>query len=156
MEDMMTSNSHTVSTMSQEWINSVKKSDMFFVSTSAFQWQKTVKVQVTTLDQLISQFGKPAFCKIDVEGYEYKVLQGLSQPIGVVSFEFTPTKDFINLAIKTVKHLSDIGKVEFNYSLGETINLVLEKWISPQQMSDILLDLIKKTSFSGDIYAKFI
>jgi FkbM family methyltransferase len=156
MEDMMTSNSHTVSTMSQEWINSVKKSDMFFVSTSAFQWQKTVKVQVTTLDQLISQFGKPAFCKIDVEGYEYKALQGLSQPIGVVSFEFTPTKDFMDLAIKTVKHLSDIGKVEFNYSLGETINLVLEKWISPQQMSDILLDLIKKTSFSGDIYAKFI
>lgn len=156
MEDMMTSNSHTVSTMSQEWINSVKKSDMFFVSTSAFQWQKTVKVQVTTLDQLISQFGKPAFCKIDVEGYEYKVLQGLSQPIGVVSFEFTPTKDFIDLAIKTVKHLSDIGKVEFNYSLGEIMNLVLEKWVSPQQMSDILLDLIKKTSFSGDIYAKFI
>lgn len=155
-EEMMTSNSHTVSSMSQEWIDSVKSSDMFFVSTSAFQWQKTVKVQATTLDQLISQFGKPDFCKIDVEGYEHKVLLGLTQPVGVVSFEFTPTDEFIGLAIKTIKHLSGIGKVEFNYSLGETISLVLNEWITQEKMSDILKNIIKKTSFSGDIYARFI
>ena len=39
------------------------------------------------------EFGKPAFCKIDVEGYEYKVIKGLSEPLNTVSFEFTPSVD---------------------------------------------------------------
>lgn len=155
-EEMITSNSHTVSSMSKEWISSVKSSDMFFVSTSAFQWQKTIKVQATTMDELIKQFGKPAFCKIDVEGYEYEVLKGLTQPIGIISFEFTPTNEFINLAIKTIRHLSSIGKIEFNYSLGETMKLVLNDWITPEEMSAIIKSILNKTSFSGDIYARFI
>ncbi|MDD5659948.1 MAG: FkbM family methyltransferase [Actinomycetota bacterium] len=155
-EEMITSNSHTVSSMSREWISSVKSSDMFFVSTSAFQWQKTIKVQATTMDELIKQFGKPAFCKIDVEGYEYEVLKGLTQPIGIISFEFTPTNEFINLAIKTIRHLSSIGKIEFNYSLGETMKLVLNDWITPEEMSAIIKSILNKTSFSGDIYARFI
>ncbi|MCK4784435.1 MAG: FkbM family methyltransferase [Desulfobacteraceae bacterium] len=31
---------------------------------------------------------EPAFCKIDVEGDEFDVLQGLSRPIKAISFEF--------------------------------------------------------------------
>ena len=155
-EDLMISNSHTVSSMSKKWIDSLKSSDMFFVSTSAFQWQKSVKVTVTTLDQLIKEFGRPAFCKIDVEGYEYKVLKGLSRNVGVVSFEFTPTQEFICEAVDTIKHLANIGEVEFNYSLGESMSLALKKWVKPEEISNILLILPQKTSFSGDIYAKFI
>lgn len=35
--NLILSDSHTISSMSGEWIESVKKSDMFFTSTSAFQ-----------------------------------------------------------------------------------------------------------------------
>ena len=155
-EDLMISNSHTVSSMSKKWIDSLKSSDMFFISTSAFQWQKSVKVTVTTLDHLIKEFGRPAFCKIDVEGYEYKVLKGLSKSVGVISFEFTPTQEFIYEAVDTIKHLANIGEVEFNYSLGASMELAIEKWIGPEEISNILLKLLQKTSFCGDIYAKFI
>ena len=129
---------------------------MFFVSTSAFQWQKSARVKVTTLDKLVQEYGKPAFCKIDVEGYEYKVLKGLSKSVGTISFEFTPTKEFINLAIDIVKHLATIGEVKFNYSLGESMTLALKSWVSPETILKILPTLSKKTSFCGDIYAKFI
>ena len=129
---------------------------MFFVSTSAFQWQKSEKVNVTTLDKLVQEYGKPAFCKIDVEGYEYKVLKGLSKPVGTISFEFTPTKEFIDLAMDIVEHLATIGEVKFNYSLGESMTLALENWVSPEVISKILPTLPQKTSFCGDIYAKFI
>ena len=154
-EELMLSNSHIVSSMSREWIDSLKESDMFFISTSAFQWQKPVNVKVTTLDKLIDCYGKPVFCKIDVEGYEYKVLKGLSKTVGVISFEFTPTVEFILSAINTVKHLAAISEVKFNYSLGTSGSLVLEEWVGLKEISNILLILPQKTSFSGDIYARF-
>jgi len=155
-EELMISDSHTLSSMSKEWIDSIKSSDMFFVSTQAFSWQKSARVQVTTLNQLIKECGKPAFCKIDVEGYEYKVLKSLSEPIRVVSFEFTPTQAFILSAINTIEHLASIGEVNFNYSFGESISLVLNEWVGPDEISNILSNLSKKTPISGDIYAKFI
>jgi FkbM family methyltransferase len=46
---------------------------------------------MTTLDELIGKHGVPVFIKIDVEGFEEAVLQGLSQPVRALSFEFTPS-----------------------------------------------------------------
>jgi len=44
---------------------------------------------MVTLDAAtIETFGKPFYCKIDVEGWELDVLKGLSQPIPLISFEF--------------------------------------------------------------------
>ena len=154
--NLILSNSHTVSSMSKEWIDCVKGSDMFFTSTSAFQWHKTVSVPITTLDKLIEKYGNPAVCKIDVEGFEYQVIKGLSQPIKMISFEFTPTPKFIKLAIKSIKHLSTIGTVQFNYSFGESMILALQKWVDTKKICNILLAIPYKTAFSGDIYARFI
>ncbi len=155
-EELMVSDSHTLSSMSKEWIDSIKSSSMFFVSTQAFKWQKTATVAVTTLDRLIYKYGKPAFCKIDVEGYEYRVIKGLSEPIKAVSFEFTPTPEFILSAINIVEYLASIGEFQFNYSFGESISLVLKGWVESEEISNILLNLPKKTPVSGDIYARII
>jgi len=55
-----------------------------FRGTTATQ---TEEVEITTLDALIAEYGRPRFVKIDVEGYEAWVLRGLSQPIPYVQFE---------------------------------------------------------------------
>jgi FkbM family methyltransferase len=47
-----------------------------------------VTVPITTLDALVATYGVPRFCKIDVEGYEPEVFQGLNQPLPALSFEF--------------------------------------------------------------------
>lgn len=147
--ELKLSNSHTISSMSKEWIDSVKASGRF----SAFKWNKTVIVSVTTLDKLIEEYGQPVFCKIDVEGFEFQVLKGLSQPIRIISFEFTP--EFIDSAINSIEYLSSIGVVLFNYSVGESMRLSLSKWVKPEEICEILLSLPDKTIF-GDVYAKFI
>jgi FkbM family methyltransferase len=154
--NLILSNSHTVSSMSKEWIDCVRDSDMFFTSTSAFQWHKNVSVPMTTLDRLIEKYGSPTVCKIDVEGFEYQVIKGLSQPVKVISFEFTPTPKLINLAIESIKHLAAIGSVQFNYSFGESMVLALPEWVDDSKICNVLLSIPYKTAFSGDIYARFI
>jgi len=154
--NLILSNSHTVSSMSEEWIDCVRDSDMFFTSTSAFQWHENVTVPVTTLDKLIRKYGSPAVCKIDVEGFEYQVIKGLSQPAEMISFEFTPTPKLINRSIESIKHLSAIGNVQFNYSFGESMILALPEWVDDSKICNILLSIPYKTAFSGDIYARFI
>jgi FkbM family methyltransferase len=154
--NLILSNSHTVSSMSKEWIDCVKNSDMFFTSTSAFQWGKDVSVPITTLDKLIEKYGSPAVCKIDVEGFEYQVIKGLSKSIKMISFEFTPTPKFMDSAVESIKHLSTIGNVKFNYSFGETMVFALTEWVDSREMCNILSSIPYKTAFSGDVYARFI
>ena len=154
--NLILSNSHTVSSMSKEWIDCVRDSDMFFTSTSAFQWHENVTVPITTLDKLIGKYGIPAVCKIDVEGFEYQVIKGMSQPVKMISFEFTPTPKLINRSIESIKHLSTIGNVQFNYSFGESMILALPEWVDDSKICNILLSIPYKTAFSGDIYARFV
>jgi FkbM family methyltransferase len=144
--ELLLSDAHTISSMSKEWVNSVKASGRF----SAYRWEKTVRVPVTTLDRLIEEYGKPVFCKIDVEGFEFQVLSGLSQQIKAISFEFTP--EFIDSAINSIRHLSTLGKVQFNYAIDESMCLALSKWVGPEEICKILLSLQDKTIF-GDVYA---
>ena len=48
---------------------------------------REVAVTVSTLDNMIEKYGTPDFLKVDVEGGELQVFEGLSQPISVICFE---------------------------------------------------------------------
>lgn len=144
---MTISNASIVSSMSAEWIESVKKSGRF----PDYTWGRQVTVPLTTMDALIKEFGKPVFCKIDVEGFELQVLKGLSTPLAALSFEFTP--EYIEIAINSIKYLQSIGMNYFNYSVNESMNLVLPTWVGTQEICDILVNLPNKRIF-GDVYAK--
>ena len=86
-----------LSTMSDKWKNEGRFS-------KEYKWSKTQEVVTTTLDLLIEQYGLPVFCKIDVEGFEYSVLRGLTKPINVISFEFT--REFLDEATRCINHIS--------------------------------------------------
>ena len=49
-----------------------------------YTWTKTEKVSVTTLDNLISLYGLPKFCKIDVEGAALDVLKSFGSKLNLV------------------------------------------------------------------------
>jgi FkbM family methyltransferase len=134
----------TISTMSEKW-----KSEGRFAGKN--EWTKTIPVEVTTLDRLIARYGMPAFCKIDVEGFEVPVLKGLSRPIPVISFEFT--REFFIDAKSAIDHLLSIGSAVFNASFGESMALLDERWMTPGELYE-RIDAEGDAFLSGDIYAR--
>lgn len=135
----------TISTMSPKWQLEGRFS-------KDYQWTKTQQIRTTTLDALVQLYGIPKFCKIDVEGYEKSVLKGLTKPIYYLSFEFT--REFFEDAIKCIDHLVTIGRVEFNCSVGNSMELLFSTWVEPQELYE-KLNFMEDPRLWGDIYAKF-
>lgn len=144
--EMMISDQTAISSMATDWISKVSRSGRF----SDYTWSKRRMVQTTTLDALIRDYGLPAFIKIDVEGYEYPVLKGLSTTVPALSFEFTP--EHLEPALSSVRHLSSLGSVRFNLSLGESLALSLKEWVSAEAIVEIVSGYQNHKNF-GDIYA---
>jgi hypothetical protein len=104
---------------------------------------------------LIEEFGVPQFIKIDVEGYELKVLKGLTQPVEMISFEYT-TPECTAQCIECIKRIKDISqdKILCNYSIEESMKWALPEWVSSK---DMIAQITSNTVFGGrfgDIYIK--
>jgi hypothetical protein len=114
-----------------------------------------VEVAVTTLDDLIKSYGEPAFCKIDVEGFEEDVLAGLTRPLRGLSFEHLPTAhDAALAALDRVERLGDkAGGYRYNYSPVETMRFVSPHWLDHAELRR-LLDRVRPLGRSGDVYAR--
>jgi FkbM family methyltransferase len=143
---MFVSDSHTISSLSKGWIDATMRSGRF----ASYRWAGRQEVDVTTLDVAISTFGFPSFIKIDVEGFEYEVLKGLSHPIDSLSIEVTP--EYIQDTYRCLHLLEDLGEFQFQFSFGESMRFALPLWISNAEMHEWLKDLPPR-SF-GDLYAR--
>lgn len=143
----VSSRTPTVSSLSREWINEVTRDPRF----ASIEWDHELEVEVQTLDGLIAQHGVPAFCKIDVEGYELEVLNGLSQPLPAVSFEYIPVAK--ERAVACVERLAQLGRYRFRPSPVETMKWATAEWLSVEQVTRYLREL-KLDQGSGDVYAR--
>jgi FkbM family methyltransferase len=141
------SSANTVSSMSPEFIESVGKR-IFKDET----WDRKITVKTSTLDRMIDLHGMPRFIKIDVEGFELSVLNGLSRPVPLLSFEFIP------LAMDEVKKcLARLNQISadylYNYCLGENLDFRLSEHVDYETfLRDVLTELESADTF-GDIYA---
>jgi FkbM family methyltransferase len=137
----------TVSSMADGWIDDVTRDHRF----ARVRWDRHIDVPVTTLDALIAQYGEPAFCKIDVEGFEVAVLSGLSRPLRALSFEYLPPAH--EDALAALDLVEALGDYRYNYSPIETMRFVAPDWVDATGLVR-LLERFRPLGRSGDVYAR--
>ena len=74
-------NADGISTASPEFMDNSRftKGSKYITTKNNHNWADAVKIPSITLDNLIEHYGTPDLIKIDVEGYEYTVLKGLTK-----------------------------------------------------------------------------
>jgi FkbM family methyltransferase len=136
----------TVSTASGDFVRAADGADGW----EGQVWDRAIAVPCLTLDRLIAEHGRPAFIKIDVEGFEDRVLAGLGQRVPALSFEFTTIAREVGQ--RCLDRLAALGLYRFDVALGESQQLEFEQWVNPDEMSAYLRSLPHEAN-SGDVYA---
>jgi FkbM family methyltransferase len=137
----------TVTTLSSGWRDARAADPQF----DGVRWNSSVRVPVTTIEALIDRFGIPAFIKIDVEGAEHEVLDGLPRAVRCVSFEYLPQA--LDLVAISVARLMSLGAYRFNWSPGESFQLASATWLTDQALLEELRTPSARVR-SGDVYAR--
>jgi len=102
-------------------------------------WNNPIKVFSITLDNLISRYGEPGLIKIDVEGYEYEVLKGLTQKVPMLCFEYAEEqKDEI---VKSINYLLQLGYTGFNIQHGDQFNYRPSEWMTRKHLFNSVNEL---------------
>src|SRR5687767_13682744 len=105
----------TVSTTAAAWRDARAQEPGF----DGVEWNRQLRVRTVSADALMARYGRPAFIKIDVEGGEPAVLDGLTSPVPALSFEYLPAA--IAQVRECVDRLSALAGVaaryEFNWSV---------------------------------------
>lgn len=108
--DFYLSNANTISTASIDWIENSRFS-------KEYRWDNIIKKETINLDELINLYGTPDLIKIDVEGYEYEVILGLSKKQKDICFEWAE-EQYENIN-KTCEYLKKIGYEHFGVLEGD-------------------------------------
>ena len=137
----------TLATVSARWIKEVEGSELF----SNVQWKREHPVSIVTLDELVRTYGTPRFIKVDTEGFDHRVLDGLSVPIPGLSFEYLPAST--EIAEEALLKVGSLGDYEFNSSPRETMRFRWREWQSGGEILSFLASL-SPGDRAGDIYAR--
>jgi FkbM family methyltransferase len=138
--------SHAMGSMSSEWIEIALASPRLRGCT----WGKEIEVTIATLDTLSCAYGVPDFIKIDVEGYEECVLEGLSVQPRCLSFEFNP--EILQVVDKCLQKPIFDPSSECNYVVGEPAQFSLDHWESREVVMSHLRDA--RVNSYGDIFVR--
>lgn len=128
-----------LNTLSQKWADTLHQDgSRINQHVNDFNFAEKRSVQTTTLQNLIAAHGRPFFIKIDVEGYEHKVLRGLQEPVPYLSFEVN-LPEFREEGLSCVELLEKLDpQGRFNSTADTRGGLALSEWVDARSFSGTL------------------
>lgn len=114
---------------------------------------RRVTIPVITLDCLISHYGAPGYIKMDVEGYESAVLDGLSYQPPLLSFEFHHL--YAKRALTCLDKVMFGAHSEFNVFDANGVGFELSRWVSRTEIKTIAERIADEKTYR-DIYVRKI
>ena len=126
---------NTLSEKERDWLASTHKRNL-----------RKVSVPVSTLENMIAKYGTPDFLKIDVEGGELSVFNGLRSPIPVICFE-------ANLPRFREESLCIIERFRSNKAARFNLRLENNFMFSSHQPADEIISILNRDDeVSYDIF----
>lgn len=110
---------NSLSTFSESWIKNGRFSERNY-------WDIKIPVSVVTLQDAIAEYGVPDYIKIDVEGYEYEVLQGLKMLLPNTTICFEWAEEQFEYITKSIRLILDLGYNAFSYTIGDDVKFNYE------------------------------
>lgn len=95
------------------------------------------EIPVKTLEEFIKFYKEPLYVKIDVEGYEYEVIQGLKTPVKYLSFEVN-LPEFMEEAVKVVQYLAEISSNRYVFNFTNSNAFLLNEPVNEKDAIDFL------------------
>lgn len=123
------------------------------VGLPAGDWSDTAEVEFRTLDSLVSEYGRPAFCKVSVAGLEDAVFGGLSESIPALSFGVIPGA--LGRSVRCVERLNTLGQYRYRTVRGESYRWADSQWLD----GTTIIERIKvwdRSEGLGDVYAQLV
>jgi FkbM family methyltransferase len=151
IKEFYISTNSALSSFTKGWVDDFKETRFAGSAVQAIE-----RIEVVTLDSIIDTYGKPAFIKIDVEGFELEVLKGLTRNFGCLSFEYAVPEKKENI-IQALHYLDHTySNLACNYAVNNNCHFALEKWLPVNAMIDLVKDERFDKTFAGDIYVKIV
>ena len=137
----------TITTLSEEWFEAAQHSPAHSKNT----WLPPIEMRVVTLDDLAAKYGQPDFVKIDVEGFDDRVIEGMSFEPAALSFEFN--LEIPNVALGCIGKLS--ASYEFNFVRGMKIEFQSDRWLRAEELiAQLQLRCPPPGAVYGDVVAR--
>ena len=124
-------------TMSDKWKATLEDPDVNRWQSKHRFGENKIKVKTVTLDHIAALHGRPYYIKIDVEGYEYNALRGLSSPVPVLSFECN-LPEFLDETLQCLEHLNSLDPLAtYNLCINDE-NFELPESLPFQRFYDLI------------------
>lgn len=126
-ETFYVSNADTISTVDPEWVTKSRFSHNY-------SWRPLEGLPTVSLDQLLQKYGEPYHIKIDVEGYEYNVIQSLTKKVRSLCFEWAEEKK--KEILLTLDYLNSLGYRQYAIQIEDSYTHKVDssEWMSFEQI----------------------
>ncbi len=132
--------------LSDSWLEIARHAPRF----QGIAWDSNIRVPLTTLNALRSQYGEPDYIKIDIEGYEEEALNGLARQPRLLSLEYNT--EALPALSRCLNHRVIGPASRFNYVTGFDAAFVLPQWVDRMTFDHHIACLTPETF--GDVFIR--